>query len=47
MGRHAAERIFEMVEKDLEATEVEDMVLSPRLVIRASTGPPDPSRPYG
>lgn len=37
MGRVAAERLFEMVERDLEASEVEDIVLEPRLVVRRST----------
>ena len=37
MGRVAAERLFEMVDQDLEAAEVGDIVLSPRLVVRGST----------
>jgi LacI family transcriptional regulator len=37
MGRLAAERLFEMVEQDLEAAEVGDIVLTPRLVPRRST----------
>jgi len=37
MGRVAAERLFEMVDQDLEASDVGDIVLAPRLVVRGST----------
>lgn len=37
MGRVAAERLFEMVDRDLEAADVGDVVLAPRLVVRGST----------
>jgi LacI family transcriptional regulator len=39
MGRVAAERLFEMVDQDLEAADVGDIVLAPRLVVRGSTSP--------
>ena len=37
MGRVAAERLFEMLEKDLDVAEVTDIVIAPRLVVRGST----------
>jgi len=40
MGRLAAERMFEMVEEDLEPGQVEDVVVAPALVPRESTGAP-------
>lgn len=40
MGKTAAELLFTMITKDLERDEVNDVVLSPNLVVRASTAPP-------
>jgi LacI family transcriptional regulator len=40
MGRTAAERIFEMIEGDLDTADVADIVLPPSLVVRGSTGQP-------
>lgn len=40
MGRTAAERIFQMIEGDLDTADVDDIVLAPSLVVRGSTAPP-------
>ena len=40
MGRIAAQLLFEMVDQGRKRSEVTDVVLDPRLVIRASTAPP-------
>jgi len=39
MGRIAANLLLDMIEKDQPASEVEDVILAPRLVVRQSTAP--------
>jgi LacI family transcriptional regulator len=40
MGRHAAELIFRMIEQGLARSEVSDVALASRLIVRESTAPP-------
>jgi len=40
MGRAAANLLLEMIEHNRERSDVEDVVLTPRLVVRESTAPP-------
>jgi LacI family transcriptional regulator len=42
MGRTATRLLLEMIDRELDRDQVEDVVLEPRLVVRASTAPPAP-----
>lgn len=37
MGRVAAEMLFEIIEREAETAEVDDVILTPALIRRAST----------
>ena len=40
MGRTAADLLLDMIENNRDRSEVRDVVMAPRLVVRESTGPP-------
>jgi DNA-binding LacI/PurR family transcriptional regulator len=40
MGRAAAQLLFDMIDKSLDRADATDVVLTPELVVRRSTGPP-------
>ena len=40
MGRVAADLLFDMIDNSRDRTEVSDVVLAPRLIVRGSTAPP-------
>ena len=42
MGRIAAELLFDMVDNARDRADVRDVLLTPKLVVRQSTAPPNP-----
>jgi DNA-binding LacI/PurR family transcriptional regulator len=45
MGQMAATLLMDMIEQERDGTQVEDIVLTPTLVVRESTAPPLPDQP--
>jgi DNA-binding LacI/PurR family transcriptional regulator len=44
MGQMAATLLLDMIEQERDGTHVEDIVLTPTLVVRESTAPPLPNQ---